>query len=298
MSKYVKASFLMIVSAMCFSAMQIVIARSAAHIPLFEQLFFRNLFAAIVAFIGVRRQKQCPFGKAENRKLLLLRSAAGYLGMVCLFYASAHAAQGDVAVMNKMSPFLVTLLAVVFLHEKITVHQVGAVVLAMMGAAIVANPTFHSEFFPIFVAFLSALFSGIAYTAVGALRSREKPCVIVFFFSFFSTVLTAGLMIPDFVVPLAEDLGMLVLIGLFALGGQMSLTKSYAMADASQVSIFNYSGILFSMLFGSIFLGQRIRMHSVAGAVLLVLAGLITVLGQARNHRGQNNRGKMHKNRG
>ena len=122
MSKYVKASFLMIVSAMCFSAMQIVIARSAAHIPLFEQLFFRNLFAAIVAFIGVRQQKQCPFGKTKNRKLLLLRSAAGYLGMVCLFYASAHAAQGDVAVMNKMSPFLVTLLAVVFLREKVTLY--------------------------------------------------------------------------------------------------------------------------------------------------------------------------------
>ncbi len=285
MSKYVKASFLMIVSAMCFSAMQIVIARSAAHIPLFEQLFFRNLFAAIVAFIGVRQQKQCPFGKTKNRKLLLLRSAAGYLGMVCLFYASAHAAQGDVAVMNKMSPFLVTLLAVVFLREKVTLYQIGALVLAMIGAVIVSNPTFHSDLFPIFVAFLSALFSGIAYTAVGALKSREKPCVVVFFFSFFSTVLTAVLMIPDFVLPSMEDLGMLVLIGLFALGGQMTLTQSYAMEDASQVSIFNYSGILFSMVFGLIFLGQSIKPSSVAGAVLVILAGLITFLGQAKEGR-------------
>lgn len=285
MSKHVKASLLMIVSAMYFSAMQIAIACSAAHIPLFEQLFFRNLFAAIVAFIGVCRQKERPFGKAANRKLLLLRSAAGYLGMVCLFYASAHAAQGDVAVMNKMSPFLVTLLAVLFLREKVTLYQVGALVLAMIGAVIVSNPTFHSELFPIFVAFLSALFSGIAYTAVGALRGREKPCVVVFFFSFFSTVLTAALMISDFVVPSIEDLGMLILIGLFALGGQITLTQSYAMEDASQVSIFNYSGILFSMAFGLLFLGQSVKHSSVVGGALVILAGLITFLGQAKGGR-------------
>lgn len=280
MSKRVKASLLMLVSAMCFSAMQIVIARSADRIPLFEQLFFRNLFAAAVAFVEVRHEKQCPFGKVSNRNLLMLRSAAGYLGMVCLFYASAHAAQGDVAVMNKLSPFLVTLLAVVFLCEKITLRQMAALMFAMAGAVTVSNPSFHSELFPIFVAFLSALFSGIAYTAVGALKGRERPCVVVFFFSFFSTVLTAVLMLPNFVVPSAGETGMLVMIGVFALGGQMTLTHSYAMANASEVSVFNYSGILFSIIFGFFFLGQRIKASSVAGAALVILAGLITLSGQ------------------
>lgn len=283
MSKRIKASFLMLVSAMCFSAMQVVIAFSADRIPLFEQLFFRNLFAAAVAFAEVRREKQRPFGKASNRKLLLIRSVAGYLGMVCLFYASAHAAQGDVSVMNKLSPFLVTMLAVIFLREKITLRQTAALLLAMAGAVTVCNPSFQSGLFPIFVAFLSALFSGIAYTVVGALKGKEKPCVVIFFFSFFSTVLTAVLMLPNFVVPTVKEAGMLVLIGVFALGGQLTLTHSYAMADASEVSVFNYAGILFSMIFGFLFLGQHIKESSAIGAALVILAGLIALSGQIGN---------------
>lgn len=283
MSKRIKASLLMVLSAMSFSAMQIVIAKSAAGIPLFEQLFFRNLFAAGGAYISVRKQGHRLMGKPENRRLLVLRSLMGYLGMICLFYASAHAAQGDVAVMNKMSPFIVTLLAVVFLREKVAHYQVAALVLALAGAVVVSNPTFQSEVFPVFVALLSALFSGIAYTMVGALKGREAPSVIVFFFSICSTLISMVVMAPGFVVPTLEQLLLLVLIGLFALGGQVALTWSYTMANVSEVSIFNYSGIVFSMLFSGLFLGERLKVSSVAGAILVVLAGGITLIGQKRS---------------
>lgn len=283
MSRRMKASLLMVLSAMSFSAMQIVIAKSAAGIPLFEQLFFRNLFAAGGAYISVRKQGHRLMGKPENRRLLVLRSLMGYLGMICLFYASAHGAQGDVAVMNKMSPFIVTLLAVVFLREKVAHYQVAALLLALIGAVVVSDPTFQSEVFPIFVALLSALFSGIAYTMVGALKGREAPSVVVFFFSICSTLISMAVMAPGFVVPTGEQLLLLVLIGLFALGGQVALTWSYAMANASEVSIFNYSGIVFSMLFSGLFLGERLKASSVAGGILVVLAGVITLIGQKRS---------------
>ena len=288
MSKRTQASLLMLLSAASFAAMQVVVARSADRIPLFEQLLFRNLLTSFVALIEIRRLKQCPFGKPGNRKLLLLRSVAGYLGMVCLFYASAHGAQGDVSVMNKLSPFLVTLLAVAFLGEKVNGRQLLALLLAMAGAVTVSNPTFSSGGYTMLIAFLSALFSGIAYTTVGALKGREEPCVTVFFFSFFSTIVTAVFVLRNFVLPSAADLVMLLLIGVFALGGQLALTYSYTMAKASEVSIFNYSGILFSMLFGLIFLRQPIKPTSVLGAALVVLAGLLTMLEQVRKEKQKN----------
>lgn len=285
MSNKTKAAGLMVLSAMSFAAMQVMIAKTAGGIPLFEQLFFRNLLAAAVALVSVRRQGQNPFGKQENRKLLVMRSVMGYLGMVCLFYASARAAQGDVAVINKMSPFIVTLLAVLFLREKVARYQVVALVVAFSGAVLVSNPTFNSDLFPILVAFLSAVFSGVAYTLVGALKGREAPSVVVFFFSSFSTLVTAVLMLRDFVVPSPAQLLMLLMIGVFALGGQMALTHSYALADASQVSIYNYSGILFSMLFGYLFLQQKVAPTSGLGAVLVILAGVIVLLGQRSTSR-------------
>jgi len=280
MNDHSKAALLMILSSLSFAAMQVLIAKSAGRIPLFEQLFFRNLLAAGVALVSVKRSGQNPLGKPENRKLLILRSLTGYLGMVCLFYASARAAQGDVAVINKMSPFIVTLLSVAFLGEKISRSQVLALILAFSGGVCVSNPTFHSSLFPIFVAFLSALFSGAAYTAVGALKGREQPSVVVFFFSAFSTLLTAVFMLADFVVPTVRELGMLVGIGVCALCGQITLTHAYTLTNASEVSIFNYSGILFSMLLGCLFLGQKVGTSSAVGAGLVILAGVLALAGQ------------------
>ena len=72
--------------------------------------------------------------------LLFLRSAAGYLGMVALFYATAHGSQGDVSIINKMSPFIVLLLAALFLREKIAGYQIAGLLLAFLGAAFVLNP--------------------------------------------------------------------------------------------------------------------------------------------------------------
>lgn len=278
MGKSSRGALFMILSAMSFSAMQIVIAKSAGRIPLFEQMFFRNLLASGVALANILRCGYAPFGQRQNRLRLILRSVMGYLGMICLFYASAHAAQGDVAVINKMSPFLVTLLAVLFLKEKVSGLQLAALVLAFLGGSIVSNPSFHSDSLPILAAVLSAVFSGAAYTFVSSLRGREPPTVIIFFFSAFSTLVTGLFMAMDFVMPTLAELAMLAAIGVFAMGGQLALTYAYAIADASEVSICNYSGILFSMLFGKWFLGQPFTIPSVAGAVLVMSAGFLVFL--------------------
>ncbi len=248
MSRFGKGALLMILSALGFSAMQIAIAKTAQGIPLFEQLFFRNLFACIAAFVSLRRKNLAAFGKRENRGLLVFRSAAGYAGMIALFYASGHAAQGDVAIINKMSPFVVTVLACLFLKEKFTAYQGVALGLAFGGALLVSNPTFQSHWFPVAVAFLSAVFSGVAYTAIGALKNREPPEVIVFFFSLFSTIASGIAMLPQFKVPDARELAWLICIGVFAFVGQIALTQAYVHAPAAQVSIFNYSGMPDPML--------------------------------------------------
>ena len=152
-----------------------------------------------------------------------------------------------------------------------------------------SNPTFQSHWFPVAVAFLSAVFSGVAYTAIGALKNREPPEVIVFFFSLFSTIASGIAMLPQFKVPDARELAWLICIGVFAFVGQIALTQAYVHAQAAQVSIFNYSGILFSMILGNLFLGQVPALSSAAGGVLVFLAGIVILIGQ-RNAAHKNKR--------
>ena len=282
MNQKTKGILLMMLSALAFSSMQIIIATTADTIPLFEQLFFRNLVATIVTYFSIKKLKLNILGEKKNRKVLVARSIFGYLGMITVFYSTANAAQGDVAIINKMSPFIVTILAFLFLKENITKYQIIGLLVAFTGAFFVSNPSFNSDVFPLFIAFLSAVFSGIAYTLVGSLKGKEHPSIIIFFFSFFSTMVTIPLMISEFIVPSLKDFILLICIGLFAFMGQHCLTFAYSYAKASEVSIYNYSGIIFSMILGFIFLNQPIKITAVIGGILVIIAGLIVFLGNKR----------------
>lgn len=278
-----KAVILMLMSAASFSLMQIFVASTSATIPLFEQLFFRNLVATFVAFMALRNKKVKLFGKKENQVKLFLRASFGYLGMITTFYASGNGNQGDVSTILKMSPFVVTVLAFLFLKEKITKYQIIGLLVAFLGAAFVANPEFNSDIVPILVAMVAAVFSGMAYTMIGALKGKEVPEVIIFYFSFFSTVVTLPLMAMNCVMPTLLEVVLLVCIGIFAALGQIALTHSYALAKASEISIYNYSGIIFSMIFGYIFLGKTVQWNSIVGSSLVIVAGCIVFFGSKKS---------------
>ena len=278
MSRLTKAALFMIISSGMFSLMQVIIAFTAEEIPIFEQLFFRNLVATIVTFFAVKKQNVKIMGKRENQLFLASRSFFGYLAMITTFYASRYGNQADVSTILKMTPFLVTFFAIIFLGEKVKKYQIISLIIASVGLFFISNPKFNSNVFPLFIAFLALIFSSFAYTMIGKLKGREKPEVIIFYFSLTSTIATIPFMLSDFVIPSMSMLALLVCIGVSAAFGQIALTYSYVMAPASQVSIYNYSGIVFSIIFAYFFLGQSVKPTSFIGVVLVLLSALLVFL--------------------
>ena len=171
MTQRQKGALYMILSALCFASMQVVV-RLSREIPTMEQIFMRNSFVLIVSAIIILRKKGSLFGPAKYQPYLFGRSFFGFLGLITLFYASSHAAQGDVTILNKTSPIWVTILAVIFMKEKLPKIQIPALALSMVGAFIVFRPSFESNPFPLVVAFLSAVTSGVAYPFSPSLRAR------------------------------------------------------------------------------------------------------------------------------
>lgn len=105
MTQRQKGALYMILSALCFASMQVVV-RLSREIPTMEQIFMRNSFVLIVSAIIILRKKGSLFGPAKYQPYLFGRSFFGFLGLITLFYASSHAAQGDVTILNKNFPYL------------------------------------------------------------------------------------------------------------------------------------------------------------------------------------------------
>ena len=278
MSERTKGAVLMCTSAFLFSAMQIPISLSGTTIPIMEQVFFRNIVTLILSFILLMRSGGSLFGTKKNQPLLFVRSAFGFLGLITQFYAVAHANQGDVSTMMKLSPFMITLWAAIFLKEKIRKVQIPALLIAFLGAAFVANPAFNSNLLPLFMAFLCAFFSSVSYTLLAYFKNKVDGMTIIMHFSTFCVLACIPFMIFDFVMPTFKELLLLLLIGVFGGFGQIALTYAYRLATAAEISIYNYSGIVFSIILGYVFLGEVLDVTSVIGCALVIIAALITYI--------------------
>ena len=80
--------------------------------------------------------------------------------------------------------------------------------------------------------------------------------MIVFYFSMFSCVLLLPWLIFDFAPMTMKQLGTLLMAGLFAAGGQFTITTAYTYAPAGKISIFDYSQIIFATLLGFFLFGE------------------------------------------
>lgn len=139
-----------------------------------------------------------------------------------------------------------------------------------MGAYIAMQPSFDSNPFPLLAALLAAVVSGMAYTMLSYCKNYTHPSAIIFHFSALSTVCAGLMMLPNLVIPSPKVLMMLLMIGIFAAGGQFFLTYAYQQAPASEVSIYQYSGVVFTAALSYAFLGETLSRSSVIGGIVIL----------------------------
>lgn len=257
-------------SAFCFALMNLFI-RLAGDVPTMQKCFFRNFFALIVAVFSLIRSKT-PFriGKG-NTKYLLARSIAGGLGMICNFYAVDHMAISDASMLNKLSPFFAIIFSIWVLGEKANRYEWGAVILAFIGALFVVKPTFQMDGLPAIAGVLGGLGAGLAYSYVRKLGTRgEKSMIIVTFFSGFTSLLLLPNLILNFQPMEPMQWMWLILTGIAAAGGQIFITMAYAKAPAKEISVYDFSIVIFTALFGFLFLDQIPDIFSVIGYIIII----------------------------
>ena len=107
------------------------------------------------------------------------------------------------------------------------------------------------------IGLISGMGAGFAYTNVRVLGEKgEKGPFVVAFFSGFSCLVTLPYLIFDFHPMSGMQLVYLLFAGLAAAGGQFSITAAYFHAPAKEISVYDYSQILFSAAMGFIVFGQ------------------------------------------
>ena len=213
----------------------------------------------------------------------------GTIGLFANFYAIGKLYIADASMLNKLSPFFAIIFSYFLLKEKIKLYQFACVLTAFVGALFILRPGFDSvATFPAFIGLLGGMGAGLAYTNVRmATKLGARGPLIVFCFSVFSCVCAIPFIIFDHQPLTWWQLVSLLMAGLSATLGQFSITAAYTYAPASELSVYDYTQIVFAALLGMIFLGEVPDVINILGYLIISGAGIAMFLIRRKKEKDQ-----------
>lgn len=292
LSNKTKGIICILISALCFSGMSSFINLSG-DVPVPQKVFFRNLVAFFCAsFILIKNHES--FKPAKGcLPFHLIRSTAGLVGVFGNFYATTHMSHtADAAILNKMSPFFTLVFSALFLKEKVKPKQAVSIIVAFVGSMFVIKPTLSNvELLPSLAGFAGGVCAGAAYTCVRHMGNKgENGRLTVFLFSAFSLVVTAPYLIFDYHPMTKMQFVYLLLVGVCAAGGQFAITAAYTFAPSREISVYDYSNIVFTAIEGYLFLGHQIPdLWSILGYAIICAMAVWMFIYNNKDNKLKNN---------
>ena len=276
-----KGILCIIIAGFGFALMSLFVKLSG-DLPSMQKGFFRNIIAVFLSSIPlIKHWKVINIPRNNTGWLVLIsRSVFGTIGLVLNFYAISHISLADSSIIQKLSPFIIIILSYIFFKEEMTRFQVFAIIIAFIGITLIIKPSGNNIIsMGALAALLGALCAGIAYTCVRYLGTHNiSGEFIIFFFSSLSSLMLLPYLILDYRTMTYYQLLMLLLAGISATIGQYGVTFAYKFAAAKNISVFDYSQVLFSGIFGYMFFGEFPDFQSLIGYIIVISVGIVLVL--------------------
>ena len=288
----VRGITLKILSVIVFVTMFGFIKATSQQIPAGEAVFFRSLFALPVLIIWLIMRGDFPATlKAKDPMGHVWRGLAGTCAMACGFLAIGLIPLPEAVAIGYAAPLLVTMLAAMFLGEKIRMVRFSALLLGLFGVLLVLSPRLtvlnpavidvdtasRLQTIGALAALMAAIFSALAQVFARKLVATETTGSIVFYFSLMSTVLALLTLPLGWAVPGAREAFFLITAGLLGGVGQILLTESYRHAEVSVIAPFEYCSIILALLVGYFVFNELPTRIMMTGVVFMITAGIIII---------------------
>ena len=270
--------YYLVFASLFFSLMTVCVKKIDEAIPIYELVFFRSIFSLIITSLIIKKKKINPWGK--NKALLILRGLLGTTALICIFYSIRNMPLSISTVIQYTYPIFISIFAALLFKEKINFKLISALFIGWFGILIILNPyqskLYEIDNFSIFIAFVGALTTSLAYIAVKKLSRREDIFIIIKYFPLISVITLLPIVCLNWITPQVNDLIWIIGIGIFTQAGQTFLTLGLKNLPASQASSINYLQVLFGSIWGIYIFGENITLNFVIGSLFVLLGTIIS----------------------
>lgn len=271
----VKGALLLLLAEACFAGIGAVVKFTSATASEAQVVFFRNFFALLL-MLPFLFKHGFSLLKTQRWYLHASRALTGIISMYCFFYVLARLPLAQGMLVLLLSPFVVPIIARFWLKERPSRITLTGIVLGFAGV-VLALPTPDPNLnLILLVALTSAVLVAVTKTTIRYMSDTEPAVRIVFYFSLLTAVLSA-VPVPFYWQPLTIEVWLAFLgMGVLAAVGQLAMTRAYAIAPASDIGMWTYSGVIFAGAFGYLFWQEPVTMSWAAGVLVIFYAGYIT----------------------
>ncbi|KAE8988870.1 hypothetical protein PR001_g21922 [Phytophthora rubi] len=276
-------------ASLCFGSMAVVIKYMTFTFSAMEATFWRSVGVLVCNSIVVMFSGTKLYVPPEYRRMLVYRCLTGFISMGFSFYAMSQMVLADASSLIFISPVLTMFFGAIFLHERIETVSLICALASFGGLVCVVRPGFlfgydhptastDGSWIGVCSALLGALSRAFVFLSVRQLRGLNA-IVIVHYFAVASVIMSGlwlALVEQSFYIPSTFVLWRAVIAtGVFAFGGQMSLTIGFQVEKAGVAAVLRYMQVVFVFILDSNVLGEHINHWSVIGAMIILICAVV-----------------------
>jgi drug/metabolite transporter (DMT)-like permease len=252
-------------------------------LPAPQILFVRGLVVLILCLIMGRMEVVRGLARSRNIALILGRGLMTLAAWVMYYSAGRELQLAEMTTLYYVAPILTTVLAVIFLKEKLTLARVGGASIGFFGIVVATNPSGFTVDLPVMMVLGAALFWAVAMIFMRTISRSDSTIVQVFAQNLIHVVLMGALVLPTWQAMDAREIALCIAAGLVGGAGQFTLVESARRVPASVLGTVEYGALIWSFVFGYLFWAELPASTVYIGAFLVVAAGLTLALSEHRN---------------
>lgn len=265
-----RAMTYMIIAMVCFACMSNAIhAVQDMHVT--QMVMVRN-FLSFLFMSGWIFFSHRGFAVIKTTRLHqhATRSFVGVVGMHFFFYSMIALPINTAIALNFTAPIFATILAVIFLGERVGIRRVSAIAISFIGVIIIIQPGTHAFNLATIIALAAAAMIGITSTMIKSLTNTEHPDAIIYYMTIFMMLFAAPLGIYFWQPMDGEQWLQILLITAFSMGAHMFMTRAFQMAPLVTLLPLDYTRMVFTVLLAYVFFDEVMTLQTMAGAAVIM----------------------------
>jgi drug/metabolite transporter (DMT)-like permease len=276
-----------------FSLQDIAVKWIGGDYPVLEIVVFRSLIALPCTFLFLRYEGKRGLPTTQQPRLEYIRGFFLFLSFTTYMMGLAALPLGDIAAIRNSAPLMITFLSVVWLGEKVGPRRWLALFVGFVGVLLIVRPGSAAFNLGSIFALIATLFYALSVIITRKLQTTDSSATMAYYsslvylvFAFILAPLASvvgeipnahpsiAFLFRTWITPTLLDWVIMAGLGLVWAGGMYFVARAYSVAQASIVAPFEYTPLLFNVMWGFILWREVPTLTTLVGALLTLLSGL------------------------